>query len=140
MPEGTQLALRHRGVEAWEDLSEDAQNFALALQEAFAGFLEQTDAQLGRLFAYPEASGQMDNTIILLMADNGASQEGGPQGVSDESRVFRPLDDLDEVQSRLHEIGGPRSASNYPWVGRRLGTRRCVGTSGTRTAAAFAYH
>ena len=121
IPEGTELAPRNRGVEAWDDLSPNAQKFALALQEAFAGFLEHTDAQLGRLFDYLEASGQLDNTLILLMADNGASQEGGPQGVSDEPRVFGPLDDLDEVQARLHEIGGPRSASNYPWGWAQVG-------------------
>ena len=115
VPEGTELAPRNRGVSAWAEMSEHQRRFALALQEAFAGFLEHTDAQLGRLFDYLEASGQLDNTLILLLADNGASQEGGPQGVSDEPRVFRPLDDLAEVQSRLHEIGGPRSASNYPW-------------------------
>ena len=121
VPEGTQLAPRNRGVEAWDDMSENARNFAVALQEAFAGFLEHTDAQLGRLFSYLESSGQLDNTIILLLADNGASQEGGPQGVSDEPRLFGPRDDLDEVQSRLHEIGGPRSASNYPWGWAQVG-------------------
>ncbi len=115
VPEGTQLAPRNRGVDAWDDMSDNARNFAVALQEAFAGFLEHTDAQLGRLFSYLESSGQMDNTIVMLLADNGASQEGGPQGVSDEPRLFGPRDDLDEIQSRLHEIGGPRSASNYPW-------------------------
>ncbi len=115
VPDGTQLSPRNRGVEAWDDMSDNARNFAVALQEAFAGFLEHTDAQLGRLFSYLESSEQLDNTIVLLLADNGASQEGGPQGVSDEPRLFGPADDLDEVQSRLHEIGGPRSASNYPW-------------------------
>ena len=115
VPDGTQLAPRNRGVEAWGDMPENARNFAVALQEAFAGFLEHTDAQLGRLFSYLETSRQLDNTIVMLLADNGASQEGGRQGVSDEPRIFGPRDDLDEVQSRLHEIGGPRSASNYPW-------------------------
>ena len=115
VPDGTQLAPRNPGVEAWDDMSDNARNFAVALQEAFAGFLEHTDAQLGRLFSYLETSDQLDNSIVLLLADNGASQEGGPQGVSDEPRLFGPADDLDEVQSRLHEIGGPRSASNYPW-------------------------
>lgn len=115
VPEGTQLAPRNPGVEAWDEMSDEACNFAVALQEAFAGFLEHTDAQLGRLFDYLESSGRLDNTLVLLMADNGASQEGGPTGVSDEPRLFYPRDDLAEVQSRLHEIGGPRSASNYPW-------------------------
>ena len=121
VPDGTQLAPRNRGVEAWDDMSDNARNFAVALQEAFAGFLEHTDAQLGRLFSYLESSEQLDNTIVLLLADNGASQEGGPQGVSDEPRLFGPADDLDEVQSRLHEIGGPRSASNYPWGWAQVG-------------------
>ncbi|MYD53432.1 MAG: arylsulfatase [Chloroflexi bacterium] len=115
VPEGTQLAPRNRGVEAWDDMPENARNFAVALQEAFAGFLEHTDEQLGRLFNYLESSGQLDNTIVMLLADNGASQEGGPQGVSDEPRLFGPREDLDELQSRLHDIGGPRSDSNYPW-------------------------
>ncbi len=115
VPEGTQLAPRNRGVEAWNEMEPNTQRFAVALQEAFAGFLEHTDAQLGRLFDHLEDSGQLGNTLILLMADNGASQEGGPTGVSDEPRLFGPRDDLEEVQSRLHEIGGPRSASNYPW-------------------------
>ena len=73
IPEGTELAPRNRGVEAWDDMSDNARNFAVALQEAFAGFLEHTDAQLGRLFSFLETSGQLDNTIVLLLADNGAS-------------------------------------------------------------------
>lgn len=116
IPPDTELAPRNPGVDAWDDLSEHEQRFAAALQEAFAGFLDHADAQIGRLLAYLERSGQLDNTIILLTSDNGASQEGGPQGVSDSTRYFQPLlDDLDEVQMRLHEIGGPRSSSNYPW-------------------------
>ena len=116
IPEGTELAPRNPGVEAWDDLSPQARAFACALQEAFAGFLEHADAQVGRLLDDLEQSGRLDDTIIILTADNGASQEGGPQGFSDSARLFQPLpEDLDEVQSRLHEIGGPRSSSNYPW-------------------------
>ena len=116
IPPDTQLAPRNPGVRPWDDLSPNAQRFMATLQEAFAGFLEHSDAQIGRLVAYLEQSGQLDNTIIMLMADNGASQEGGPQGVSDTARYGQPLlDDFDEVQSRLDRIGGPRSSPNYPW-------------------------
>ena len=116
IPEGTELAPRNPGVTAWEEMDEPARRFAVALQEAFAGFLEHTDAQIGRLISYLESSGQLDNTIILLTADNGASQEGGPQGAADEARFFmqRP-EDLDAMQSRLGEIGGVRTSPNYPW-------------------------
>ena len=116
VPEGTQLAPRNPGVEAWDSLSANQRSFMAALQEAYAGFLEHTDAQIGRLMSYLRESGQFENTLVLLLADNGASQEGGPTGVSDTARRAQPmLDDLEEVQSRLHEIGGPRSSPNYPW-------------------------
>ncbi len=122
IPEGTELAPRNPGVDAWNDMSGDAQRVALALQEAFAAFLDHTDAQIGRLLSYLETSGQIDNTLILLTADNGASQEGGAQGAADEARFFmgRP-EDLALLQSRLHEIGGRRSSPNYPWGWAQVG-------------------
>ncbi|MYA01185.1 MAG: arylsulfatase [Chloroflexi bacterium] len=116
IPEGTELAPRNPGVKPWNDFSPNMKRFLAAFQEAFAGFLTHTDEQIGRLISYLDDSGQLDNTILMLMADNGASQEGGPQGVSDTARYGQPLlDDVDEAQSRLHEIGGPRSSPNYPW-------------------------
>ncbi|MYD53430.1 MAG: arylsulfatase [Chloroflexi bacterium] len=116
IPEGTELAPRNPGVKPWDDFSPNMKRFLAAFQEAFAGFLTHTDEQIGRLISYLDDSGQLDNTILMLMADNGASQEGGPQGVSDTARYGQPLlDDVDEAQSRLHEIGGPRSSPNYPW-------------------------
>ena len=122
IPEGTELAPRNPGVEAWDDMSEHAQRFAIALQEAFAAFLEHTDAQIGRLIDYLEASNQLDNTIVLLLADNGASQEGGAQGALDEARFFmqRP-EDIDAMQSRLSDIGGVKSSPNYPWGWAQVG-------------------
>ena len=116
IPPGTELAPRNPGVQAWAEMSPEARAFACALQEAFAGFLEHADAQVGRLLAYLEESGRLSDTLIILTADNGASQEGGPQGFSDSARLFQPLpEDFAEAQGRLHEIGGPRSSSNYPW-------------------------
>ena len=116
IPEGTALAPRNPGVKAWEEFSPNMKRFLATFQETFAGFLTHTDEQIGRLIGYLDDSGQLDNTILMLMADNGASQEGGPQGVSDSSRYGQPLlDDVDEAQSRLHLIGSPHSSPNYPW-------------------------
>ena len=116
IPEGTELAPRNDGVEPWEDLSENQKRFGLKLQEAFAGFLDHTDHHIGRLVSFLEEMGEMDNTIIILTSDNGASQEGGATGVMDEAMYFmRVQQDVDEVQSRIDEIGGPHSHSNYPW-------------------------
>jgi arylsulfatase len=77
LPEDTKLAPRNPGVEAWDTLSENQQRLACRLQEAYAAFLDHTDVQIGRLLASIEKLGLDDNTMIVLLADNGASQEGG---------------------------------------------------------------
>ena len=116
IPEGTELAPRNPGVEPWDTLGDNQRRLALRLQEAFAAFLEHTDAQIGRLVDELDALGQLDNTIIVLLADNGASQEGGPFGVLHEMKFFNFLIETpDEAVARLDEIGGPDSHANYPW-------------------------
>ena len=62
IPEGTELSPRNTGVKAWDDFSPNAKRFLATFQETFAGFLTHTDEQIGRLIAYLEASGQLDNT------------------------------------------------------------------------------
>ncbi len=116
IPPGTQLAPRNPGVEPWDDLPADQQVFACRLQEAFAAFLDHTDDQIGRLVDGLESLGQLDNTLLMVLADNGASQEGGPFGVLHEMKYFNGiLETPSEAVKRLDEIGGPRSHVNYPW-------------------------
>tara|TARA_B100000029_G_scaffold500265_1_gene571741 strand:- start:2262 stop:4520 length:2259 start_codon:yes stop_codon:yes gene_type:complete len=116
IPEGTQLAPRNPGVDAWEDLPENQKKLAARLQEAFAAFLDHTDDQIGKLVDGLSAMGQLDNTILLVLADNGASQEGGPFGVMHEMKFFNGiLESPDEAIERIDDIGGPRSHTNYPW-------------------------
>jgi len=122
IPEGTELAPRNPGVRPWDDLSENEKRFACRLQEAFAGFLDHTDHHIGRLITFLEEMGDLDNTIIVLLSDNGASQEGGATGLMDEAKYFMRIpEDVDAVQSRLDEIGGPHSHSNYPWGWAQVG-------------------
>ena len=116
IPPGTELAPRNPGVRPWDDLSENEKKFALRLQEVFAGFLDHTDHHLGRLISFLEELGEFDNTIVILLSDNGASQEGGPTGVMDEFKYYNLVpENVEAIQSRLDEIGGPRSHSNIPW-------------------------
>ncbi|HEY5103929.1 MAG TPA: arylsulfatase [Acidimicrobiales bacterium] len=112
----TELAPRNEGVEAWDSLPENHQRLASRLQEAYAAFLEHTDAQIGRFMDELQAMGELDNTLVLLMSDNGASQEGGPFGILHEMKYFNfILESPDEAVERLDDIGGPHSHSNYPW-------------------------
>lgn len=122
IPPGTELAPRNPGVEAWDDLSENHRRLACRLQEAFAAFLDHTDAQIGRLLTGLERLGAARDdiatrpTMVVLLADNGASQEGGPFGVMHEMKFFNGiLETPDEAVARLDDIGGPHSHTNYPW-------------------------
>ena len=116
IPAGTRLAPRNPGVEPWDALPENQQKVAARLQEAFAGFLDHTDDQIGRLVAGLEHLGEMDDTVFVVLADNGASQEGGPFGVMHEMKFFNGIfDDGDAMIDQLDDIGGPHSHTNYPW-------------------------
>jgi arylsulfatase len=122
IPRDTRLAPRNPGVRPWGDLSENERRFAARLQEAFAAFLDHTDAQIGRLVEFLRSIGRLDNTFLVVMSDNGASQEGGATGVLDEMRWFNGMtEDVDAAVRRLDDIGG-----------------RSSGTSRTRTAGACA--
>ena len=118
VPPGTTLAPRNPGVPAWTDLTPNQQAFSVRLQEAFAAMLEHTDAQMGRLVDFLTGLGLLDNTLLMVLSDNGASREGGPYGVMDEFSYFNlTLEDVDALvaDGRLDDIGGPHSHSNYPW-------------------------
>jgi len=116
IPAHTALAPRNPGVEAWGDLPDVQQRLACRLQEAFAAFLDHTDDQIGRLVDGLRRMGELDNTILVVLADNGASQEGGPFGVMHEMKYFNGIVETPEQAiERIDDIGGPRSHTNYPW-------------------------
>jgi arylsulfatase len=112
----TELAPRNPGVRPWDDLPEAERRLACRLQEAFAAFLDHTDDQIGRLVDGLRDMGELDNTILVVLADNGASQEGGPYGVVHEMKFFNGvLEKPEEAIEHLDDIGGPNSHCNYPW-------------------------
>ena len=118
----TKLAPRNPGVDAWDDIPENQRLLAARLQEAFAAFLDHTDDQIGRLVDDLRDLGELDNTIIMVLGDNGASQEGGPFGVLHEMKFFNGiLETPDDAVAHLDEIGGPHSHTNYPWGWAQVG-------------------
>ena len=122
IPESTGLAPLNPGVRPWTELTPNERQFAARLQEAFAAQLDHTDAQIGRLVAFLKEIDRFDDTLLIVMSDNGASQEGGPTGVFDEMRWFNGMvEDVDEAVKRLDDIGGPESHSNIPWGWSQVG-------------------
>jgi arylsulfatase len=115
VPEGTELAPRNAGVPAWDELSDDEQRVSARLQEAFAAMVDHTDHELARLVNELKRLDKFENTIFVVLADNGASQEGGAGGTTNivaYENGHQP--DLAFNLARLDAIGGPRSQTNYP--------------------------
>ncbi len=116
VPADTKLAPHNPGVKPWSELSVNQQRFAARLQEAFAAMLDHTDHQIGRLIEFLKSIDRWDNTLFVLLSDNGASQEGGQAGVLDEMKWFNGIrESADEAVARLDDIGGPDSHCNIPW-------------------------
>ncbi|MCK0173687.1 MULTISPECIES: arylsulfatase [Mycobacteriaceae] len=102
-------------VRPWEDLTDDEKRLFARMAEVFAGFLSYTDAQIGRILDYLEESGQLDNTIIVVISDNGASGEGGPNGSVNEVKFFNGyVDTAEEGLKRIDDLGGPDTYNHYP--------------------------
>ena len=101
-------------VRPWDSLSADEQRLFARMAEVFAGYISYADDRLGRVLDYLQESGQIDNTIIVVISDNGASGEGGPNGSFNEWRFFNGIADSTEVTlEHIDELGSPQSYNHY---------------------------
>jgi arylsulfatase len=115
VPPDTKMPARNDGVKAWDEHSADEKRLFTRLQSAFAGMLDHADRHLARLIGFLETAGVRDNTLILVLSDNGASQEGGPFGFVNAMGPynFRPEPIVEKVR-KIDDIGGPESHNNFP--------------------------
>jgi arylsulfatase len=82
----------------------------------FAGFLEHTDHHIGRLIDFLGRMGKLDNTLIMVVSDNGASAEGGPHGSVNENLFFNNVPEtLEAGLEAIDDLGGPKVFNHYPW-------------------------
>jgi arylsulfatase len=115
VPPETELPERNRFVRPWDELGDEEKRLYVRLQAAYAGMLEHADHHLGRLIAFLESTGELDRTLVLVMSDNGASQEGSPFGTVNAARYMnRVRDDLAYNMKHLDEIGEAHLNNNYP--------------------------
>ena len=125
LPEGTELtplnpmpedvANEADYVRPWAELNDDEKRLFCRMAEVFAGFSEYTDVQVGRIIDFLERTEQLDNTLVLYCADNGASGEGTPNGSVNENKFFNGFpDSLEENMSYFDELGSPETYNHYP--------------------------
>jgi arylsulfatase len=140
VPEGTVLTPRPSWVQGWDELGADARRMHARQQEVFAGFLTHADAQIGRLLSFLEQTGQLENTIVLLFSDNGASAEGGRLGSVNEHRfTARIRESMADNLAAIDEWGGYRTYNHYSWAWAWAGNtpmrlwKRYTWLGGTRT-------
>jgi arylsulfatase A-like enzyme len=116
LPPDTKLSRHDPDVQDWEKLSADERRLYARMMEVFAGFLEHTDHYIGELIAFLKEIGEYDNTLIMLISDNGASAEGGPTGSVNENKFFNNVpEDLAQNLAAIDDIGGPKYFNHYPW-------------------------
>ena len=115
VPQDAQLSPRDPLIKPWTDLNDSEKKVYCRLQEAFAGMLDHADHEIGRLFAALDELGIRDDTLIMVVSDNGASQEGLMHGVTntDRYRNFNP-ETVEEMLKNLDTIGSPQTDSLYP--------------------------
>ncbi|VAX24021.1 Arylsulfatase, partial [hydrothermal vent metagenome] len=94
IPENTNLAPKPKDIKDWDKLS-DAERKVFARQaEVFAGFMEMTDYEVGRLMDAISDIDEMDNTLFIFVAgDNGTSAEGGMVGMYNEMTYFNGVEE-----------------------------------------------
>ena len=116
VPGGTELPDRNFMVQPWDDHPIEERRLFTRLAAAYAAMLEHADEHFGRVLDFLEASGQLDNTVVMALSDNGASHEGGPQGFVNAMGPYNMVNEtIEDKIARIDDIGGPDTHSNFPW-------------------------
>jgi arylsulfatase A-like enzyme len=115
VPADTKLAPKPEAIKDWDALSADEKKLFSRQMEVFAAFAEYTDYEVGRLVDSIKELGQLDNTLIFyVLGDNGASAEGGMNGLFNEMSYFNGVtESVQDVLKRYDDLGGPESYGHY---------------------------
>ena len=119
------------GMAEWDKLSDREKAYQAKLMEVYAGFLEHTDHNIGKLIDELKAQEELDNTLIFyVFSDNGASAEGGFGTINEMIAINNlnhvydtksQMDALDDMYGGLDALGGPKLdsmyAASWAWAG-----------------------
>jgi arylsulfatase len=115
VPPGTKLAPKPEAIKDWDKLGANEKKLFTRQMEVFAGFAEYTDTEIGRLIDAIGDIGQLDNTLVFyIVGDNGASAEGGMNGMFNEMTYFNGVPEtVESVMKHYDELGGPNTYGHY---------------------------
>ena len=115
VPPDTLMPPRNDFVQPWDSHGADERRLFTRLQAAYAAMLDHADRHIARLMAFLDRAGLTDDTLVLVLSDNGASQEGMMYGFVNAMGPYnqRP-EPLEEKIARIDDIGGPDTHSNFP--------------------------
>ena len=115
VPAGTVLAPKPAAIKDWSALSPDEQKLFARQMEVFAGFGEYADTEIGRLVQAVDDLGQLGNTLVFyIVGDNGASAEGGMNGLFNEMTYFNGQHEaVEDILKHYDELGGPSTYPHY---------------------------
>jgi len=112
VPKNTKLTDRIPQIKAWDSLSDEEKKLYARQMETFAAQMEHVDYQIGRIVKELERIGELDNTLIFVTSDNGASGEGGLAGTFNETYVLNGLQTSLDANLRHYEDWGRENT--YP--------------------------
>jgi len=116
VPQDAELSRHDPDVAPWDTLSDDEKKLYARMMEVYAGFLEHTDHQIGRLLDFLKNIDEFEDTLIMVISDNGASSEGGPSGSVNENLFFNNVpESLEENLKQIDNLGGPNNFNHYAW-------------------------
>jgi arylsulfatase A-like enzyme len=115
IPPDTKLTPRPNEIPAWENMNADQKRLFERQMEAYAGFAEHTDAEVGRLVRQLAEIGELDNTMFFyIVGDNGASAEGGPEGSYNEMMALNGIvGKADQMMPHIEDWGGPTTFPHF---------------------------
>ncbi|RJP56379.1 MAG: arylsulfatase [Candidatus Auribacter fodinae] len=115
IPQDTKLAPKPAGIKDWDQLKADEKKLFARQMEVFAAYAEYADHEIGRLLKRLEDMGQMENTLVFyILGDNGASAEGGANGLFNETSYFNMVpESVEDMLKRIDDLGGPFSNNHF---------------------------
>ena len=115
VPEGSVMTARDPFVQEWDKLDEERKTLYARFQEAYAGYVTHCDENVGRFLNFMKEIDEYDNTLFVVLSDNGASRDGGTEGIDDFYRTMNGSSPVfEDLYAKIDDIGGPEMKALYP--------------------------